>query len=99
MSGILWALLVVALMSSMSALVLSTATASQDVKPLMDALRRQRPKLAVRAGVVMTLCAAVNVALWLWLAIEVGDWRFAAVSWVPFLGGLLGRLVRGKADG
>lgn len=51
------------------------------------------------AGCVIVALAFATGALWTVYAVQVNDWRFAAVYWVPFAMGWLGRTLRPKQEG
>jgi hypothetical protein len=39
------------------------------------------------------------IAAWTWYAVDVGDWRFAAIVWIPAIFTWIGRLANRPTKG
>lgn len=88
---IIWMLLIVAtLIGAYSAAL--TAANREAAQAAREATQRYGVA-GVHAGCVIALLTLIAIALWTWYAIDVRDWRFAAIAWIPFLLNLVSRTV------
>jgi hypothetical protein len=63
-------------------------------------LREHRAKIRVSQSlsVFAQVLVLASMGLWTAYAVHVEDWRFAAIAWVPYVFGVIGRIAaRGKA--
>lgn len=63
-------------------------------------LREHKAEVRVSQGLTVfsQVLVLTNIGLWTAFAVVVGDWRFAAIVWVPYVFGIVGRIAaRGKA--
>lgn len=90
----LWAILVLTTLAS--TISLATASANRDL------VREMRIEQRVRTstGLIVTLMlASLAVAvLWTLYAFQVGDWRFAAIQWMPIVLDWIGRAANRAKD-
>lgn len=86
----LWGVLIIN--TVMASIALGTANANDQLVRELALLKRARYNKGLMF--LLSLLALTNVALWTRYAFVVGDWRFAAISGVPFLLGWIGRVTR-----
>lgn len=93
---ILWLLLAVATLTSV--VNVAIATAHGEVTAVARAMmsRPDRSASAARIGCMMLVLAWTMGGLWTWYAFSVGDWRWAALFWVPFVINWIGKAAQPK---
>lgn len=85
----LWGLLITSVLGGFcSIVVMSHKSPEMDVALKESMLRRGAP--IRRAAFIIIVLGLVNAAFWTLLAIG-SDWRYAAIWWIPFAAGWLGR--------
>lgn len=89
---ILWAILGVNLLVAMTALAFTGA--NDEIVRQIHALSKSNPlHISKPAGCLFALCPLATASLWTVYAVQVDDWRFAAISWIPAGAGVLRRIV------
>jgi len=91
MSVILWALVLMSVLSG--AISLALANANREAEEATRAVLRRHGMVGAPGGCILAVLGFLNLGLWIALAISAGDWRFAAISAVPFSLSTIGRLV------
>ncbi|HEX6970254.1 MAG TPA: hypothetical protein VF174_15775 [Micromonosporaceae bacterium] len=94
---IVWILLGLSLLTG--ALTMALTQVNPEYRRAHRAALKQVGVAGVPAGCVLAVAALLMVATWTWYAIDVGDWRFAAIAWVPALFTWIGRLATRPAKG
>jgi hypothetical protein len=79
-------------LQSLLALVLSTL--NPRVGGEIDKATRTFKVQGLSLGCLFAVLGATVVGLWTWYAVEVQDWRFAAIVWFPFTVSYLGQWAR-----
>lgn len=79
-------------LQSLLALVLSTL--NPRVGGEVDKVYKTTKVHGIGLGCLFAFLALIVVGLWTWYAVEVQDWRFAAIVWFPFTVGYLGNWAR-----
>jgi len=88
----LWALVISAVVVALCGIVVQANADPELQRVVREAAARRRTPVR-RAGIVMTVLAFSNGIFWTLLAFGAGDWRWAALFWVPFVAGWLGQAI------
>jgi hypothetical protein len=88
----LWALTVSAVLVALCSIVIQANADPELQRVAREAAVRRRTPVR-RAGLVVTGLIFSNGVSWTLMAFGSGDWRWAALFWVPFAAGWLGRAV------
>ena len=91
---ILWALLATAFLSSLANVVVTIGGGDPQLKAAMKQATANRTAPVRRDGVTLMLVGLANLGLWTWMAFATHDWRWAALYWLPFTAGWIGRVSR-----
>ena len=62
---------------------------------------KQNKVYGMSLGCLWSIFGVISVSLWTWYAVRERDWRFAAITWVPFTVSYLGdwgRKIQQKAE-
>lgn len=95
-SMILGLLLVSAFLCSLVIVILGMGGRDPELKAAIKKAMANRSSLVRRAGYILLALSVVNVGLWTWMAFAMGDWRWAAISWMPTIAGAIARSQRGE---
>jgi hypothetical protein len=81
---ILWAMVMLSALTS--GLNLATLDANAEVRALgAEIYKRNGLNRTAPIGCLITLASLANIGLWIAYAIDVNDWRFAAIPGLPWL--------------
>lgn len=83
----IWAILI--LTSAMATVGLATAQANEQL--YRDLRVERRARMGVGLAVLFMLAAIATATLWTIYAFQVGDWRFAAIQWIPVVMAWIGK--------
>ena len=89
-------LLVSAFFSSLVILVIRMGGGDPELKAAMKKAMANRTGTIRKAGHLLFALSIVNGGLWTWVAFAMGDWRWAALFWMPFIAGTIARSQRGE---
>lgn len=83
---ILWILVILSVF--ISGLALASLDANAEIRAMSaEIYRKHGLNRSAPAGCLIALSALANIGLWVTYAIQVGDWRFAAIPLFPWLVG------------
>jgi hypothetical protein len=94
---ILWTL--VALSTLSGALSLALTQVNPQYRKAHQAAIKHVSVTGIPAGCVLAVAAVLMIAAWTWYAVDVGDWRFAAIVWIPAIFTWIGRLANRPTKG
>ena len=81
---ILWAMVMLSALTS--GLNLASLDANAEARALgAEIYRRHGLNRAAPMGCLLTIASVANIGLWIAYAVEVDDWRFAAIPGLPWL--------------
>ncbi len=89
---IVWALL--GAVTFVSVVNLALMSVNAEAEAAAKAVFRRQGLGGVPLGCLSPLLSIVIGGLWTWYAVDVGDWRFAALFWVPFAINWVGKIAR-----
>lgn len=91
---ILTLILIAVALASMASLLL--AVTNHEAAQAAQAVYKRNGIVGVPMGCVAGISAVLLLGLWTWYAVSVSDWRFAAITWIPFTARYLGQLATKK---
>lgn len=92
----IWIILMLSVFSG--GLSLATLNAMAEMQALgREVMRKNGLNPMAPMGCLIALAGVVQMAAWVVYAFQVQDWRFAAISGIPFLISWVGRSLHGRA--
>ena len=74
-----------------SAAGLTMVVVNAEAESAARSVFRSKGASGLYLGCLIPIVGLTMVGLWTAYAFQVSDWRFAAIVWVPYLSGLIGR--------
>ena len=87
---IIWMLLAMSTLSAFASIALTSA--NREATEAMRASMRQHGVAGIPVGCLLAIMSFAALGLWTWYAVDVQNWRFAAIVWVPVVARWLGAL-------
>lgn len=78
--------------SLISAISLAVAVTNAEAAWAVREVFRSKGMAGAPLGCAASVLGWIGLGLWTWYAVNVHDWRFAALVWIPFVTGVLGKV-------